>query len=314
VRPITPHASDEAINLLQFIAEISGTGTLIGQHNVPLAGSSRLDAVHGAAGHYPAIFGQDFGFAADGDMDGINFRQRTVDDAIRRSREGFIVTLMWHAVRPIEDEPGTFRDSICGKLSDEQWGELLAEGTRINQRWKSQVDTIGSYLRQLRDAKVPILWRPYHEMNGGWFWWGKRGGDNGYRKLYRMLFDRLARFHSLNNLLWVYNCNELTEGIDSYETHYPGDDVVDILATDVYHGGFAERDYNELSAVARGKPIALGEVGALAPLDVMQRQPRWAWLMVWHDPSQWLKDRKAVAAMFSDPRLVTLDKLSRLRK
>jgi mannan endo-1,4-beta-mannosidase len=309
VQPVTSEPCAEAVELLRFIASISGSRTLVGQHNVPVVGSGRLDSVRSSVGRYPALFGQDFGFAAEGDMDGISFRQRTVDEAIRRTREGFIVTLMWHAVRPIEDEPVTFRDSICGKLTDEQWNDLMTDGSPTNRRWKSQVDVVASFLKQLRDARVPILWRPYHEMNGGWFWWGKRPGNNGYKKLYRMLFDRLVNHHALNNLVWVYNCNELTPGVDSYETFYPGDDVVDILATDVYRGGFAQKDYDQLLALARGKPMALGEVGAPPSVEILRLQPRWAWFMIWHDPSQWLKEPSAVAAAFADPRMITLDRM-----
>ena len=78
---------------------------------------------------------------------------------------------MWHAVRPIEDEPVKFSTSVQGKLTDAQWHDLVTPSTEINERWKSQVDVIAFYLKQLRDAHVPVLWRPYHEMNGGWFWW-----------------------------------------------------------------------------------------------------------------------------------------------
>ena len=263
-RLVTPNPTPEAVRLLDFISGISGAKTLAGQHNVPLTGSSRLASVHNALGRYPALCGQDLGFAASGDWDGINFRQRTIDEAIQRSKEGFIVTLMWHAVRPIEEEPVTFRDSICGKLTDAQWTDLITPGTAIHERWKSQVDVIAGFLRQLRDAAVPVLWRPYHEMNGGWFWWGKRRGENGTQKLYCMLFDRLVHFHGLNNLIWVYNCNEVMDSNDPYDVHYPGDDVVDILATDIYHSGFAQKEYDDLFALARGKPIARRRSGRIA--------------------------------------------------
>jgi mannan endo-1,4-beta-mannosidase len=309
MQPVTPNPSPEATKLLRFIHSISGSNILAGQHNVPLVGSTRLAGVHKVTARYPALFGQDFGFAAPGDWDGINFRQRTIDEAIARSREGYIVTLMWHAVRPIEDEPVTFRESICGKLTDDEWTDLITPGKRIHDRWKSQVDVIAWHLKQLQQAAVPILWRPYHEMNGGWFWWGKRSGPDGYRKLYRMLFDRLVHFHGLNNLLWVFNCNEVTENVDPYNAHYPGDDVVDILATDVYRGGFAQHDYDDLLALARGKPIALGEVGVPPKPELLRHQARWAWFMVWGDPSEWHKDPTPMTSIYNDPRTLTLDRL-----
>ncbi|HEY7086484.1 MAG TPA: glycosyl hydrolase, partial [Tepidisphaeraceae bacterium] len=284
-RPARLPRTPEAVKLLEYLRSISGKQTLTGQHCVPLVGSTRLAAVYKATGHYPALFGQDFGFSAPGDWDGINFRQQIVDEAIRRHEEGFVITIMWHAVRPIEDEPVTFQDSIQGKMTDQQWQDMITPGTVINERWKSQVDVIAWHLKQLRNAGVPVLWRPYHEMNGGWFWWGRKPGENGYKKLYRMLYERLTDFHGLNNLIWVYNCNELSDNTDSYSTYYPGDDVVDVLATDVYRQGFAQRDYDQLLALAGDRPIALGEVGVAPTAELLKSQPRWTWFMRWGDPS-----------------------------
>jgi mannan endo-1,4-beta-mannosidase len=310
VVPVTPGASREAVGLLGFIREISGRRIMAGQHAAPLVGTTRLPEAHRAAGRYPALFGQDFGFSPPGTWDGINFRQRIVDEAIRRHGEGFVITLMWHAVRPIENEPVAFEQSIQGKVTDEQWRDLVTPGTEVHERWKSQVDVIAWHLAQLRDARVPVLWRPYHEMNGGWFWWGKKSGDGGYKKLYRMLFDRFTRFHGLNNLVWVYNCNEVSgPHVDPYATHYPGPDVVDILATDVYRGGYARADYEQLLAVAGDKPVAIGECGAPPPDEVLAAQPRWTWFMLWGDPTAPFKDGQSLRKAYAHERTLTHDQL-----
>lgn len=276
---------------------------------MPLAGSTRLAGVEKLTGLYPAVFGQDFGFSAAGTWDGINFRQQIVDEAIRRHNDGFIITLMWHAVRPIDEEPVDFIKSIQGKLSEQQWLELLTSGTEIHERWKSQVDVIAFFLKQLREAAVPVLWRPYHEMNGGWFWWGKRTGEMGYRKLYRMLFERLTGFHRLNNLLWVFNANEVRANVDPYHLYYPGDDVVDVLATDVYSNQYADRDYVALLKLAGDKPIALGEVGSIPLIRILRKQPRWAWFMYWHDPSTLHPEAKQVCEIYRSSETLTLDQL-----
>jgi mannan endo-1,4-beta-mannosidase len=283
-KPVTRGASPEAVKLLEYIYSISGQHTLTGQHCVPLTGSLRLPMVYRAAGKYPALFGQDFGFSEPGTWDGINYRQQLVDEAIRRNQEGFIITLMWHAVRPIDDEPVTFHDSVQGKLTDAEWHDLVTPGTEINERWKSQVDVIAWHLKQLRNAGIPVLWRPYHEMNGDWFWWGKKEGDDGYKKLYRMLFDRLVNFHKLNNLIWVYDTNETRENVDPYDKYFPGQDVVDILATDIYNTAFDKAQYDQLLAVAGDKPIACGEVGTPPTAKILKEQPRWTWFMVWGEP------------------------------
>ena len=284
IGPVTPDATKEAAALLEYIYTISGKQTLAGQHCAPLVGSTRLSVVHRITGHYPALFGQDFGFSYPGYWDGINYRQRIVDEAIRRHEEGFIITLMWHAVPPTEDEPVTFRESVQGELSDQEWQDLITPGTRLNERWKSQVDVIAWFLKQLHYAKVPVLWRPYHEMNGEWFWWGKKEGENGYKKLWKMMFDRFVGFHGLNNLIWVYNTNEVKENVDPHDTYYPGDEYVDILATDVYTEGFNQVNYDQLRKLAGEKPIALGEVGAAPTLEKLKEQPRWTWFMSWGEP------------------------------
>lgn len=311
--PVSLDPSPEAIELLHYLYSISGRYTLTGQHCMPLAGSTRLAGVEKLTGYYPAVFGQDFGFSAAGTWDGINFRQQIVDEAIRRYSEGFIITLMWHAVRPIDEEPVGFEKSIQGKLTDQEWNDLLTPGTELHERWKSQVDVIAFFLKQLREAAVPVLWRPYHEMNGGWFWWGKKTGPMGYRHLYRMLFDRLTKFHKLNNLLWVFNANEVRMTVDPYALYYPGDDVVDILATDVYSNQFADRDYNNLLKLAGSKPIALGEVGNIPLPRVLRKQPRWTWFMYWHDPSTLQSIGKQIRTLYQGEPMLTHDQLPWVR-
>ncbi len=309
VEPVTPNPSPEAVQLLRYIYSISGNHTLTGQHGPPLLRSARLVEAERAGGHSPAVFGMDFGFDSPGTWDGINFRQKIVDDAIREYHKGHIIVLMWHAVRPIEQEPVKFKTSIQGKLTDKQWHDLITPGTEINEHWKSQVDVIAWFLMQLRDAHVPVLWRPYHEMNGGWFWWGKKPGPDGYKKLYRMLFDRLVKFHKLNNLIWVYGANEVTPGVDPYSEYYPGDDVVDILATDIYHSGFAKKQYDQLLALANDKPIALAEVGVAPSPEILKEQPRWTWFMVWDDPTEGSHTAQTIHAAYNCDSAINLDQL-----
>ena len=309
VKPVTPNVSPEAIKLLDYLYSISGTKTLSGQHCAPLEGSLNLPVLEKQLGKYPAVFGQDFGFSAPGTWDGINYRQQIVDEAIRRYYEGFIITLMWHAVRPIEDEPVEFRESIQGELTDEEWHDLITPGTKINEKWKSQVDVIAFFLKQLQNANVPVLWRPYHEMNGEWFWWGQREGENGYQKLYRMLYDRLVNYHGINNLIWVFNGNEMRGEVKSYKPFYPGDDVVDILATDVYSQQYFQHDYDELIELAGNRPIALGEVGLPPAVELLQRQPRWTWFMKWNGYISWRDNIDEIRKTYESDEVITWDEL-----
>src|SRR2546423_8249921 len=93
-RPVTPNASAESINLLDYLYGITGNHTLAGQHAVPLLRTARLIEAQRAGGHLPAVFGMDFGFDSPGPWDGITFRQSIVDDAIQKSRNGYLILLM----------------------------------------------------------------------------------------------------------------------------------------------------------------------------------------------------------------------------
>jgi len=302
---VNPRATREARDLLARIQDLAGDRIFSGQHNTPREMSFYSDQAAEITGRYPAVWGQDFGFADDGDMDGINYRQGIVDEAKKQHSAGSIITLMWHAVRPTEEEPVTFLGSICdGILPETDWHDLLKPGTETHTRWLRQVDLIAGFLEQLRDASIPVLWRPYHEMNGNWFWWGGREGENGYAALYRQLYERFVSVHHLDNLIWVWNTNAPRGDAAPYPGFYPGHDVVDILAADVYENDYKQSHHDELVTLAEGRPIALGEVGVLPTSTILSDQPQWTWFMIWTTFLTRDNDPEAVRALFTNPRVV----------
>jgi len=283
--PVNPHASPEARALLKYFYAISEKYTLAGQHNYPNHIARWTDRVYDLTGKYPALYGQDFGFSGGEDKDSTEARPALIAEAKRQYENGAVVTLTWHAVRPTEDEPVTFHDSVQGHLTDFEWNELLTPGSELYHRWCAQVDVVAGFLKQLRDAHVPILFRPYHEMNGGWFWWGGRPGKNGSQALYRQLFDRLVNHHKLNNLIWVWNINAPSNPFMAIGDYFPGREYADLLTEDNY-GEFQQSYYDDMLTLAAGRPIALGEVGALPAPEILLKQPNWTYFMVW---SEWIE-------------------------
>jgi mannan endo-1,4-beta-mannosidase len=279
--PVTPNASPEAKALLKFLHSVSGKQTLSGQHNYPNTTNVYTERASEVLGKVPAIFGQDFGFAAPGDKDAVAARPQIIEELKRQYAKGSLVTLCWHAVRPTDDEPVTFRGSVQGKLTDQQWDELITPGTELYKRWCAQVDVIAGFLKQLQDARVPVLWRPYHEMNGDWFWWGGRRGERGTTVIYRQLFDRLVNFHKLNNLIWIWSVDRPTTRERQFVDYCPGTNHFDIAALDVYRGDFQQSYYEDLLKAAGGKPVTLAEVGPAPTLEVIEQQPKWSWWMTW---------------------------------
>lgn len=355
IAPVNPAASPEARQLLRFLYSIRGEYTLSGQHNF-ISDPGRYDrVVYDLTGKRPVVWGSDLSFNALG----INIRdyhhcgpmnltapwgecrttgrtteelrQGLVEEIKTRHAEGRIITLMWHCCFPSEcnDCNGSSIWTWQNRPSDEVWKELTTAGTSLNRQWKAQMDTVVPYLKQLRDARIPVLWRPYHEMNGVWFWWCAKPGEHGFKKLWIMTYDYLTRVHGLNNLLWVWNTNAPrdTPGDEAgaYADYFPGLDYVDVLAADVYHRDYKPSHHDDLKTLAQGKLIALGEVGQLPDTTSYRSQPDWSWFMVWGyfiDSQQTddLDSKAAVRRIYDDPRTLTLDRIDfsdetyRLRK
>jgi mannan endo-1,4-beta-mannosidase len=302
--PVNPNASPEVKKVLSYLYDINGKGIIAGQHNYNQSLNVYSDSAKAITGKYPQLWGTDFiwnGMKDNG--------QAIVDEAIRKNKEGYLISLMWHEGRPTDNPPYGWKESVQGKLTDAEWKELITPNTALNKRWLIQVDKIASYLKLLQEAHVAVLWRPYHEMNGVWFWWGNRPGNDGVIKLWKMMYDRYTNYHHLNNLLWVWGANGVRDipkdEAFPYKDFYPGAKYVDILGADIYHFDYEQRDYNELLALANGKIIALTEVGELPKPEILQAQPKWAWFMVW---SSWLwtdntKDR--VKEVYLNPKTIT---------
>ncbi len=302
-QPVNPHASPEARALLKYLDSISGKYTLSGQHNYPNHIARWTDRAYDLTGKYPAVFGQDFGFQGGEDKDSAEARPALIEEIKRQYQNGAIPTLTWHAVRPSSDEPATFRENIQSDLTDFEWNELLTPGTNLNQRWRAQVDVIAGFLAQLRDAHVPVLFRPYHEMNGNWFWWGGRPGDKGSSALYRQMFDRFVNVHRLDNLIWVWNVNTPGGNSGPFADYFPGKEYVDVFSVDNY-GEFKQVYYDDILALAGSKPIALGEVGGVPSPTVLKQQPKWTWFMTWSEFVEFATPLEQLQATFNAPTVV----------
>ena len=301
--PVNPAATPGARALLAELYELQQRGLRwTGQHNFPDSLRKFTTRAEEITGVTPMLYGTDMST-----LNG-NTRDSVVAECIRRHRAGQKVTLMWHAGRP-QDRYHYDQDlDVKGRVYTEQWQDLTTPGTDENSAWLMQVDHLAVYLRRLRDANVPVLWRPYHEMNGNWFWWGNRPGKEGVAELWRQLYDRLVNEHKLHNLVWVWNAHVTVEGdIDKDDValadlakFYPGAAYVDALATDVYNGDYDDAHYRALRKLAAGKPVGLGEIGVVPDDDVLERQPGWTWFMIW--PTHLTQDNKEkdVRRLFTD--------------
>lgn len=302
MEPVNSNASKEAKALLAYIYSIKGKNLLSGQHNYAHELLRSSDSIFSTTGKRPAIWGSD--------LAGLN--EAVVEQAISHYKKGGIVTLMYHQANPMHLGKDV-RRPVHGRVSDEEWELITTPGNRYYDYWLQEIDKRAELLKKLRDAHIPVLWRPYHEMNGMWFWYGNRPGKDGVQKLWKMMYDRYVNYHHLDNLIWVWNTNAPRDWKDdeayAYDGFYPGDDYVDILAADIYKADYKQSHHDDLLKLANGKPIALGECGVVPTPEILKKQPQWTWFMIWARFNFNHNEPEQIRALYSYDKVLTLDEI-----
>jgi mannan endo-1,4-beta-mannosidase len=315
-QPVNPNASPEAHALLDFLYRIQGKYILAGQHNGVSSMYEFNEDVRKLTGTYPAVWGSDFSWNFNGNSPD-SVRQAMIGRAMAAHEKGQIVTLMWHSCYPPCGDECKREDVWVWKntVSPEEWDSLVTAGTTLNSQWRAQADKVARYLKQLREAHIPVLWRPYHEMNGVWFWWCQQPGRQGFARLWNMMYDYFTNHHQLNNLLWVWNANAPRDipgdEARSYADYFPGTGTVDILAADVYRQDWKQSHHDDLITLGQGKLIALGEVGTMPSADIVASQPQWVWFMEWAQLLHTQNDPDSVRAIYHAPCTLTVDRIIR---
>lgn len=197
----------------------------------------------------------------------------------------------------------------------------LVEGTWENEIWKRDMTALKKYLTLLKEAGIPVLWRPFHEASGQWFWWGKDADT--FKKLWLEMFGELNAA-GLDNLIWVWtSCGKDNDW-------YPGDAYVDVVARDLYGETAATcvSEYSDLGATYGNKIITLGECGwseyannneggRIATItEQWNAGAKWSWFMPWYDGSEAVNkhaDEEWWQDAMSNPNVVTREQLPVLK-
>ena len=299
---------------LDYLYEISGKKTLAGQQS-----RKYWDKMQRIVGDYPALWGEDMLYLpSNGTGSMAQWRALVTHNAKLRRAEGAVISMMFHACPPTEPEPcdwwGNEDRGVLGTLSDQQWLELITEGTMLNKNWKARLDAIYPYLKELDDAGVELLFRPLHEMNQGAFWWGGRPGPNGTRRLFQITRDYLDKEKGLTNLIWVWNMQDFPSLATDLTDYDPGSDYWDMLTLDVYWSdgtGYTAAKYNSIKNKAAGKPIAIGECGVLPSVATLASQPDWTFFMGWSSLTQEKNSDTSIRNIYNSSNVLTLNQTGR---
>lgn len=313
--PVQTDTAKTPYQSLNLLYNISGKQTLSGIHNrepnsTPAVWTEKINSV---TGKYPALWSGDFLFQEDN----INNRQLMIDEAVRQWNKGAVINIMWHACNPALDEPCGWDDGtgVLSTLTAEQWTQLTTDGTDLNKKWKSRVDEVCTYLQQLKDKGVEVLWRPMHEMNQGKFWWAGRPGANGTIKLYQLMHDYMVKTKGLTNLIWVWDVQDFGSLSSDIVDYNPGATYFDVAALDVYDGsGYTQTKYELMTKAAAGKPFAIGECQRLPTATELRSQPKWCFFMSWSELTFDNNSNTEIQALYNASNVLTLDKLSGWKK
>lgn len=300
----------KTFKVLDYLVKISGKKTLLGIHNREPNATPAVwtEKVHTVTGKYPGLWSGDFLFQADN----INNRQTMIDEAARQWKKGAVVNIMWHACNPALAQPCGWDDQgVKSKLSNEQWQELITDGTPLNGKWKKMMDEVSVYLQQLEDKGVEVLWRPLHEMNQGVFWWGGRPGPQGTAKLWQITHDYMTKIKGLSNLIWVWDIQDFKTLASDAETYHPGKAYFDMLALDVYDdgSGYSKEKYDIIVKASGGKPIAIGECQRYPTAAQLKAQPLWTFFMGWSELTFEHNSATDIQALAISENIVTLDQM-----
>jgi mannan endo-1,4-beta-mannosidase len=343
VDPADPELIPEARSVLYYLKSIYGKKTLQGQSGFGDAGTS-----YQISGKWPAIVGVD--------LSGWNEKrwsktykyniQQSIDKVIRCWNNGGIPTMQWHFADPLGDMgtyPATKAKYATNKKID--FEKMTTPGTDQYKAFIKNLKNHGDYLQQLADRNIPVLWRPFHEIDGAWFWWGHTYGDDKLAstgspeqtaELWRIMFDYFVNERGFHNLIWVYsagvNCNgdvvdddnKVTpEEINFRGRFYPGENYVDISGIDIYPNARAKwadyshdnysRAFSFMEKVTPGKMLALTEGRGTPNPDIMKREgSAWLWTLPWYAGGRW-NTPEWIEYSYSHEFIITRDELPDLK-
>lgn len=282
-KPANKNATQKARELLNYLSETAGKAIITGQHTQtnPMEEISYIKKI---TGREPKLRGFEllsyspninYENADEPCLTEVYENRNTLETAMEWAKKSDgILTFSFHWFSPL----GGHDKSFYAVNTDFDAARVLVEGTAERKAFFRDMDVIAERLKPFCDADIPILWRPFHESDGDWFWWGAKGPETA-RELYKLMFEHYTNVHHLDNLLWVWNCR-LPEG-------YPGDEYVDVVSVDIYLKEYEQTDYRDdyvklIKATSVNKTAALAEVGYMPDIHLLeQSHTPWAYYMTW---------------------------------
>lgn len=282
---VNENASIAARSIMKFLAEQYTNRTISGQTEFPNgAGAfnelSQANAVVEATGDdAPGIVA--FDYMRYSPSRGDNAGSLSEDMIKHYQENNIILSPLWHWNAPAGNTD-TSRGFYAADTDFDLAAALDNTSSAEYVALISDMDLIAAELKKFADKDIPLLWRPLHEADGEWFWWGSAGADAA-KALWILMYDRFTTHHGLHNLIWVYSHSDRLQ-----EDFYPGDEYVDIAGFDGYDGNndqaIFSSQFKRLKRRFDGKKIiALTETGTIPDVMLMHdNQAWWSYFVTWN--------------------------------
>ncbi|MEJ7737177.1 MAG: glycosyl hydrolase [Chitinophagaceae bacterium] len=243
--PIDPNATKQTANLYHNLKKIINKGIMFGHQDALAYGvnwkykKNRSD-IKDVTGDYPAVFGYELGHLEIDkpvNLDSVPFdKMKTyIQWAYKK---GSLITLSWHLNNPLTGENAWFP-------ADGTVASVLPGGAR-HDLYKSWLDKVAAFAHSLKGKKgeaIPIIFRPYHELNGNWFWWGKNHcTPEQFKQLWQFTVSYLRDVQNVHNFLYAFNTDRF-QSKEEYLERYPGDEWVDVIGFDIYQRKVPKEKY-----------------------------------------------------------------------
>lgn len=230
---VDKNATEETANLFSNLMMISESNVIFGHHDdtnygVGWQGDSLRSDVKDVTNSYPGLYGWDFGFlTGEGNKDTVKARMsRLVKEAFER---GGVNTFSWHYNNPVTDKSFYDVNRVV---------EKILPGGGYYLKYLRDLDKIADFANSLKDSQgvsVPIIFRPYHEFDGGWFWWGAPFcTKEEFKKLWITTVEYLRDKKGVRNFLYAFSPDRNFNNEEEFLERYPGDEYVDIIGMDNY--------------------------------------------------------------------------------
>ena len=277
---VDKNASTETVALFYNLRNLGKTKIIIGQQDAfnSFYQNSGSSDIKKTTGNDPSILGSDFMFITDKDNPNNNWyvqqENKIIQDTKDAYAKGMINTFCWHLREPYNEKSFYSADMTSEQRTDAF--KSLLPGGKFNDWYKKKLDKVASVVSNLKDTngkQIPIIFRPFHEFDGNWFWWGANYCTaEEYISVYRFTVNYLRDTKNVHNILFAFSPDNSYTTPSSYLSRYPGDDYVDILGMDNY-GDFDNKGTSGASlansklklisdlAISKNKIAALTETG-----------------------------------------------------